>query len=65
MEILSALFDGILIALQPINLGLAVVGVIVGLFVGAMPGLGYRQLLWAYRELQQRSPQLLMEDRLL
>lgn len=40
MEILSALFDGILVALQPINLGLAVVGVIVGLFVGAMPGLG-------------------------
>ena len=40
MEILGALFDGILIALQPINLGLAVVGVIVGLFVGAMPGLG-------------------------
>ena len=27
MEILGALFDGILIALQPINLGLAVVGV--------------------------------------
>jgi len=40
MEILGSLFDGILIALQPINLGLAVIGVIVGLFVGAMPGLG-------------------------
>ncbi len=40
MEILASLFDGILIALQPINLALAVIGVIVGLFVGAMPGLG-------------------------
>lgn len=40
MEILAALFDGILIALEPINLGLAIIGVIVGLFVGAMPGLG-------------------------
>ena len=40
MEILISLLDGILVALQPINLGLAVVGVIVGLFVGAMPGLG-------------------------
>ena len=40
MEILAHLADGILVALQPFNLGLAVVGVIVGLFVGAMPGLG-------------------------
>ena len=40
MEVLSLLFDGILVALQPINFGLAVLGVIVGLFVGAMPGLG-------------------------
>lgn len=40
MDIAVALFDGILIALQPVNLGLAIVGVIVGLFVGAMPGLG-------------------------
>ncbi len=40
MEILTSLFDGVLVALQPINLGLAVTGVIVGLFVGAMPGLG-------------------------
>ena len=29
-----------MVALEPINLGLAIVGVIVGLFVGAMPGLG-------------------------
>lgn len=40
MDILFALGDGILVALQPLNLGLAVLGVIVGLFVGAMPGLG-------------------------
>ena len=37
---LIALWQGILIALEPINLGLAVIGVVVGLFVGAMPGLG-------------------------
>jgi len=40
MDIIIALFNGILIALEPINLGLAVIGVVVGLFVGAMPGLG-------------------------
>lgn len=40
MEIIAALFDGILVALEPVNLGLAIIGVIVGLFVGAMPGLG-------------------------
>ena len=34
------MFDGILVALEPINLGLAILGVVVGLFVGAMPGLG-------------------------
>lgn len=40
MDTLSLLFDGILVALQPFNLALAVAGVIIGLFVGAMPGLG-------------------------
>ena len=40
MDILIALAEGIIVALEPLNLGLAVVGVIVGLFVGAMPGLG-------------------------
>lgn len=40
MEILTALLQGILIALEPFNLGLAILGVVVGLFVGAMPGLG-------------------------
>jgi putative tricarboxylic transport membrane protein len=40
MDILVSLLNGILIALDPVNLGLAVIGVVVGLFVGAMPGLG-------------------------
>ena len=40
MEVIGALFDGIFVALEPINLGLAIIGVVVGLFVGAMPGLG-------------------------
>ena len=40
MDVVIALWQGILIALEPINLGLAVIGVVVGLFVGAMPGLG-------------------------
>ncbi|MBT6094517.1 MAG: tripartite tricarboxylate transporter permease [Rhodospirillaceae bacterium] len=40
MDVVVSLLDGILVALEPINLGLAVVGVVVGLFVGAMPGLG-------------------------
>ncbi len=40
MEILTSLIDGIWVALQPVNLGIAFIGVIIGLFVGAMPGLG-------------------------
>ena len=40
MDILVSLGDGVLQALQPFNLGLAFLGVVVGLFVGAMPGLG-------------------------
>ena len=40
MDILHALIGGIFVALEPINLGLAIIGVVVGLFVGAMPGLG-------------------------
>ncbi len=40
MEIIQHLFDGFLIAFQPLNVGLVVLGVIVGLFIGAMPGLG-------------------------
>ncbi len=40
MEILASLGYGVIQALYPINLGLAFLGVLVGLFVGAMPGLG-------------------------
>jgi len=40
MEILQHLSDGFLIALQPLNLGVVILGVMVGLFIGAMPGLG-------------------------
>ena len=40
MEILGLLAGGLLDALQPINLMLIMVGVTLGLFIGAMPGLG-------------------------
>ncbi len=40
MEILSHLFDGFLVAVQPLNLALVIFGCAVGLFIGAMPGLG-------------------------
>ena len=40
MEILGLLGDGMLVSLQPLNLMLILVGVTLGLFIGAMPGLG-------------------------
>ena len=40
MEILGHLTDGIFIALEPLNIVLMLVGVALGLFIGAMPGLG-------------------------
>ena len=40
METLNLLFDGFVIAFEPLNLMLIVFGVVVGLFIGAMPGLG-------------------------
>jgi len=40
MEILGLLGDGFLVAFEPLNLGLVVFGAAVGLFIGAMPGLG-------------------------
>jgi putative tricarboxylic transport membrane protein len=40
MEILGLLGDGIILAVQPLNLLLIVIGVSLGLFIGAMPGLG-------------------------
>ena len=39
-EILALLGHGVLVSLQPLNLALIVVGVTLGLFIGAMPGLG-------------------------
>ncbi|MEM8571564.1 MAG: tripartite tricarboxylate transporter permease [Pseudomonadota bacterium] len=40
MDILSLLLDGMMLSLQPLNLTLIVIGVTLGLFIGAMPGLG-------------------------
>ncbi len=40
IDILNHLADGFLVALAPMNLALILVGVTVGLFIGAMPGLG-------------------------
>jgi putative tricarboxylic transport membrane protein len=40
METLNLLLDGFAISLQPINLAIIIAGVTVGLFIGAMPGLG-------------------------
>ena len=37
MEIAQLLADGFAIALQPLNIGLVVLGVVLGLFIGAMP----------------------------
>lgn len=40
MEILGLLMDGVFIALDPLNILLMLIGVALGLFIGAMPGLG-------------------------
>ena len=40
MEIIALLADGFLIAFQPLNIGMVLLGVTLGLFIGAMPGLG-------------------------
>ena len=40
MDVIVLLVNGIFAALEPVNLGLALLGVVIGLFVGAMPGLG-------------------------
>jgi putative tricarboxylic transport membrane protein len=40
MDIIPHLLDGFLVALQPMNLFLVIIGCAVGLFIGAMPGLG-------------------------
>jgi len=40
MEIIALLADGFLVAFQPLNIGMVILGVTLGLFIGAMPGLG-------------------------
>ncbi|MCZ6587309.1 MAG: tripartite tricarboxylate transporter permease [Alphaproteobacteria bacterium] len=40
MEVFTLLIDGFVIAFQPLNLMMVIAGVVVGLFIGAMPGLG-------------------------
>ena len=40
MDIILHLLDGVLAAIEPLNLLLIVIGVVLGLFIGAMPGLG-------------------------
>ena len=40
IEIISLLMDGFAVALQPLNLALVIGGCTIGLFIGAMPGLG-------------------------
>ena len=40
METLNLLLNGFVIAFEPLNLGLIILGCAVGLFIGAMPGLG-------------------------
>jgi putative tricarboxylic transport membrane protein len=40
MEVLSLLAQGFATSLLPLNIGIVIVGVTVGLFIGAMPGLG-------------------------
>ncbi len=40
MEIFDLLIQGFGIALEPLNLGLVILGCALGLFIGAMPGLG-------------------------
>ena len=40
MDVFAFLVDGFVIAFEPLNLALVIAGVVVGLFIGAMPGLG-------------------------
>ena len=40
MEIATLLLDGFFLAFEPLNLLLIIAGVVLGLFIGAMPGLG-------------------------
>jgi putative tricarboxylic transport membrane protein len=40
MDVIGLLVDGFFIAFEPLNLGVVVLGCALGLFIGAMPGLG-------------------------
>ena len=40
MDVLSSLLSGFVVAFTPLNFALIVLGCVVGLFIGAMPGLG-------------------------
>ncbi len=40
MDVFILLLEGIFVSFEPLNLGLLVFGCLIGLFVGAMPGLG-------------------------
>ena len=40
MDILSLLLNGFAITFEPLNLALIILGCTIGLFIGAMPGLG-------------------------
>jgi len=40
LEIFNLLIEGFVIAFEPLNLGLILLGCVAGLFIGAMPGLG-------------------------
>ena len=41
MEMFSGFIHGLGIALQPLNLGLMIVGVVVGVVAGALPGISF------------------------
>ena len=40
MDVFILLLEGIFVSFEPLNLGLLIFGCLIGLFVGAMPGLG-------------------------
>ena len=59
MELLSNLALGFSVSLQPLNVLLAFVGVVLGVVIGILPGLGSRRLSRCYcRSLISSTPQL-------
>ena len=62
MELFSHLADGFAVSFQPLNFGLLVLGCLLGLFIGAMPGLGsvngvaiLLPIIWLIRRLVVRT----------